>query len=69
MESEAVPFESATRPRSTPVLASKKSTVPEGMADPGQFPVTVAITVNVRPSAPVTREVVAVVCVASGMTV
>ena len=61
----ARPAESVSFPRSSPVVESKKSTLPVGVPEPGAFAVTVAVTVTVWPNGPPVVEVLAEVVLAS----
>ena len=65
----ATPLDRFNVPRSSPVVVSKKSTLPVGVPEPGAFAVTVAVMVTVWPIEPLGIEVVAVVVVASLFTV
>ena len=65
MLNEDTPPESATEPRSIPVDASKKSTLPVGTPEPGAFALTVALIVMVCPRSLLVVEAVAAIRVAS----
>ena len=65
----ALPPESATLPRSSPVVVSKKSTLPVGVPEPGALAVTVALSVTGWPKPVLVVEVLATVVVASWLIV
>ena len=67
--SEATAPEIATVPRSSPVDASEKSTLPLGAPEPGAFALVVAVMVTVWPKAALVVETAAAVVVASRLIV
>lgn len=69
MLSDAAFPQSVTVPRSSPVVVSKKSMVPPGVPEPGALAVTLAVNVTDSPNGLVLAEAVAVVVVASLLTV
>ena len=66
---EAVPPESVTLPRSSPVVVSKKSTLPVGVPEPGALAVTVAVKVTAWPKLDVLADGTTLVVVLSLLTV
>ena len=65
----ATPPESVIFPRSSPVVVSKKSTLPVGVPEPGAFAVTFAVIVTAWPNGSLVAEALAEVVLASGLIV